>query len=474
MSDYSLPADLAAEAAVIGAALIDPAVASELIWLTPDLFTHPVYALAWRAVGDVAREAAPDLVTVLDRMATLDASLAHDGITLVYDAVNVTPHASHARHYAGVVLRLAQKRLLITAAGQIASEAYQADDPDRVGTVAMQRLARILALSPAHHTSRQTYSQVLDALADDTWRRMDQPESGLRTGFARIDSRSGGYEPGQLILLAGRPGSGKSALLLAIARRVAGRLHAQGSGCVDVATLEMPSVSQARRLVAGRAGLDTQRLRGGFRCGDEVDMAAWGTFSHALESDRDEVGDALAFHEGIVTTDQLSLLATEAKNAHGLRLLAIDQLDLMGDAAKDGNETARIGAISLRLKQMAMRLGIVVLCAVQLNRQTEARGTEAKRPQLADLRQSGRLEQDADMVYGLYRPSYYLAPREGDPLAYAAWAELLTLKHRDGEAGVMIPLRFDKQAATFDEWDGERWPVRDMARLVRERERSER
>lgn len=474
--EYAMPASIQAEAGVIGAALIDGGIVGHLPWLIPEMFTHPGYQLTWEAMRALVRDgAAVDITTVLDRMERMSRD-ASEYATLAFQAVAETPHSGHARHYASIVLKKHQQRELIRLAHRLTTDAFGDADPELVTQGGMQRLSQIMALSPDHTTGRKTYGEVLDALHEDVLGRMDNPHRAIRSGFPRIDAWTGGFEPGQLILIAARPGAGKSALGLSMSRRMAGHAHHTGRGAVDIVTMEMTMIAQARRIIAARnlPPLDTRLMRQGFREYDQIDEIAYARFIRDLEADREDVGDSLAFHEGVISTDQLAVLANEAKVNHKTFALVIDQLDLFADTSKEG-ETQRIASISRRLKHIAMRLGIVIICLVQLNRETERRSGGDKRPQLSDLKQSGNLEQDADMVLALYRPSYYFAPdddmNEREAAAYSEWAELLTLKHRDGQAGIVTPLRFIGAAASYTDWDDEAFMIRDMMDLVAARER---
>lgn len=470
------PASVEAEAGIIGSSFGEPVLVAHLNWLTPNMFTHPSYRATWDAMQSLSHDGEPvDMTTVYERMTHMSDHGADD-----YDrsmgTVGMTHDSSNARHYAAIVLKKYQQRQLMLIANRLAQHAYGDTDPELTAQLSMQAMSKLMALSPDHRTGRKTYSEVLDMLHEDTLRRMEHPDQALRTGFARIDAWTGGLEPGQFILVAARPGAGKSAFGLSLGRRIAGRLHHKGAGAVDIVTMEMGMLSQARRIVAARGepALDTRAMRQGYRDGDEVDLQAYTEFVRYLELDRAEVGNALAFHEGVITTDQLAVLAMESKTNYGTQVFIIDQLDLFGDTNRNG-EYERISTISMKLKQLAMRLQVVIICLVQLNREPEKRSGGDKRPMLSDLRASGRLEQDADMVLGLYRPSYYFPAdddwMEGAIEPYVKWAEMLTLKFRDGQSDIMTPLCFINSAASYTDWDAERWPVKQIAEFVTHREK---
>jgi replicative DNA helicase len=241
------------------------------------------------------------------------------------------------------------------------------------------------------------------------------------------------------------------AMLLNMARQLA-----RTGGTCDYVTLEMTALQQARRMVASESQINSSLIRAGFRDvvrerRDEVDAELFARFTQAVERLRDEIGDVVYVQEEGLTVEQLRDHLTEVVTSRDCRLVVVDQLDLFTGPGGRETEQEHVSRISKALKQIARDLEIVVLCLVQLNRNLEGRmGVQGKRPQLADLRMSGRLEMDADMVLFLHRPCVY---EPGLRLShYAQYTEVWAGKVREGEAGGMVPLCFTGQFATFSDW----------------------
>lgn len=445
-----------AEIAFIGSMLIDPKAAVEFSWVLSRWFTHPTYRLAWEAMRTLlGKGIIPDMVTTMDQMG-VDGTDDGETMERLIQSVNAAPNSAHAGDYAGTIMAKAKARKCLDIGRMLVTQAYGQDVDDALD-VAMRQLAAIQMSGDTDKRRSRSYGEVLEALDADTQARSRGEWMGLHTGYRELDFWTGGIEPGAFVILAGRPGSGKSALGVCIARRIAGHLQHTGGGSVEIVTMEMSAMAQARRLVAHRSDgtLTTRAMRQGFReSGDIIDIQAR-QFTRVWMQEHEDAGKTLWFSETVFTTEQLYLRAMEAKLQRNLQVLVIDQLDLLGDESRVG-ETERISQISRALKQLAMKLNIVVLCLAQLNREVEKRADH--RPELADLRSSGRLEQDADIVMGLYRPSVYFAPEDRDPAWYGEWAELLGLKMREDQANVMMPLRFIPQAAAYTDWDEESWP----------------
>lgn len=473
--DAQKPYNIPAETAVIGAILIDPSAYSEVAHLTPEMFGKPVYRLAWKAILELAHEGVtPDVVTVDDRMHALNEHVAQDAY-LITQAVAETPTFHNIRHYANDVLRCYQQRAIMDAALRMTAAAHNQADPTQIIQQSLMRLSRIGALNPDAHTGRITYPQIIDRLQEDTFERQvdrmehpNDPRLSFLTGFGALDRATGGFEPGDLVLLASRSGGGKSGFGLSVGRRVGARYHRTGFGTVDYLTMEMSALAQARRIIGHYGNIDSLTMRKGFVAVDEVDVAAYHHFLSVMRLDVDLVGDALGFYEQVMTTDQLAVFATQGKANRDLRFLIVDQLNLFADSSREG-ERIRMSNMSRALKQLAMRLGIVILCMVQLNREVEKYAD--KRPTLANIKESDNLGNDADIVLSLHRPSYYFDTPIRNGTAFEKWAELNILKYRNGNPDISIPLEFDR--GFFTDWDAESWPVAEMRRLVARVEKGE-
>lgn len=470
MNDYIRPADPHAEEAVIGSILIDPDAYADVAWLTSKMFTEPRWARTWQAMVDLAKEGIrPDIVTVQDKMAAAD----EEDTVMLYQTERSTPTSTGIRHYADIVLRKYQQWGMIVAAHQLLKDAYADTDPRQSGQNSLMRVSKVLALSPDQAAARIPYPTILDRLYEDVYERQvdrmrnpTNPHLSFLTGFPAIDRWTGGFEKGDLVLIAARPAVGKSALGLSLARRIAARYHAIGSSTVDYVTFEMAAIAQARRIIGNNAGIDTLDMRKGFVEVDDIDMQTYATFLSAIEQEKQNVGESLGFFEHLMTTDQLAVHATAGVVNNGLRFLIIDQLNLFTDTHREG-ERMRMATMSRALKLLAMRLGIVIICLVQISRKAEERNDH--RPQLADLKESGDLEANADIVLGIYRPAAYYPIPEHGAAAFGEWSELLTLKYRNGMPNIMTPLAF--KHGYFTDWDDAARPITDMLPIIKQAER---
>lgn len=471
MTDRLPPQNIEAETAVLGSILIDPdALAAAADLLTAEDFYRNAHHTIFAAMLELATRRTPaDLITVIEALERRGDLEGVGGASYVSSLANRVPTSANVVYYAEIVANKAISRRLIHAAGEIAGIAYNEPDAEAAQEEAERILASVRRLSGTG--ASRTYGDVLDELLEDTLARVEAVASGARyglsTGFRLLDSHVVGMEPGELIYAAGRPGSGKSAFVMAVAREVAihladmarkSGLPQEQVGTVEWITLEMPGKQQARRLVAARAALDTKHIRAGFPAkpgsSDPFDAEAYHRFKTIVELQREQFGQSLRITDGTVSLRGLRALVARAAAERHCRLVVLDQLDLLAleqEGERRGvSEFERITRFSRELKQMALQYGLTILCLVQLNRQVEYR--QNKRPMLADLRMSGQLEQDGDFVWGLYRPAYYDAERAEADQTFAEFTELLVLKARDGVANVTVPLRYEGTYTRFSDW----------------------
>ena len=454
-----LPQSVDAEASVLGSIIYDPdAMARMAGYLEASDFYREAHRTIYQAALSLFSAQEPiDLITLRDELERRGALEDVGGISYVSSLTNDVPTSAHVDSYARIVRRCARNRALIHAAGQIAAVAYNQPDDDAAVDVALDLVLKVASRgSTSGQTITRSLAQVLNDLATDVMARMDaDTPPGIPTGFVALDQAIVGIEAPDLIYLAGRPGSGKSALGLKIALQAALHLHARAlPGSVDVVTLEMSARQQARRLVADRSEQNTRYIRSGFRehgtLGDP-DLDAWARFDEQRLWLQERAGDRLFFTDGVVSMASLRALVQRAVAERGCRLVVIDQLDLFSD---DGDEYERVTKMSRQLKRIAKACGVAILCMVQLSRKVEERRN--KRPLLSDLRQSGQLEQDADAVWGIYRAAYYDAKND-DPY-FKQHTELLLLKGRDTGAGATIHLRFEEEYTRFRDWPAD-WQI---------------
>jgi replicative DNA helicase len=322
-------------------------------------------------------------------------------------------------------------RRLITAAGQIASIAYEeAEDVDEV----VDRAEQILFGVSERRISRDLVpiKQILGEYYDRIeylHQHRDEP-LGIPTGFSKVDKLLGGFQRSDMIIVAGRPSMGKTSLTLSIAHNAAKKFNQR----VAIFSLEMSGEQVVQRLISAETGIDSQRLRLGQIKDDE-----WPLFAQATGI----LSDMTLY---IDDTPALSALEMRTKARrlhaeHGVDLIIVDYLQLMRGDRRVENRVQEISSISRALKALARELKVPVVAVSQLSRAVESR--QDKRPILADLRESGALEQDADVVIFIYRDVMYNPDTEQPNIA-----ELLVSKHRNGPTG-MVPLHFKSELAQF-------------------------
>jgi replicative DNA helicase len=427
------PQSVEAEEAVLGSLLIDPdAIIRLATFLRPEDFYREKHGWIYDCVLTLHERREPvDFLTVcdeLDRREQLDEVGGAAFITLL---VNAVPTSIHAEHYARIVERAATRRRLIDAAGQIAGLAYQeADDVEEVVDHAEQILFGVSErrISRELVPIKQVVSDYYDRIEYLT--RHQGELIGIPTGFMDIDKLLGGLQRSDMVILAARPSVGKTSLALCIAHNAA-KLHGQR---VAFFSLEMSDEQVVQRLISAETGIDSQRLRRGKIADDE-----WGRFVKAAS-------DLAEIHFYIDDTPGISALElrTKARRVHaefGIDLIVVDYLQLMRGDLRAENRVQEISAISRALKALARELNVPVLALSQLSRGVESRTD--KRPILSDLRESGALEQDADVVIFIYRDEMYNENTERQNIA-----DIIVAKHRNGPTGT-VSLYFNRELAQF-------------------------
>ncbi len=338
-------------------------------------------------------------------------------------------------HYVDIVEVKAVRRGLIDGGARIAELGYQ---EDMELEQALDR-AEELIYKLSRRGTAQEYWSLRDFLQDHVDRLEElhkdperRPARSLSTGFAEFDALTSGLHPSNLVVLAGRPGTGKTSLALDIARNAALRQKKN----VGFFSMEMPKEQILERILCAEARVDLHKLRAGY-----LPAAKWGQIAEAAG----HINDALVL---VDDTPAAAVLAIRSKarrmnSEHGLDLIVVDYLQLIDAGVRTDIREQEISYISRSLKGLARELDVPVIACSQLNRAVERR--ETKRPQLSDLRESGAIEQDADMVVFIYRPDYYEDPAQS---VQVADTEIIVAKHRNGPLGKFI-LRFVKQYASF-------------------------
>jgi replicative DNA helicase len=429
------PQSIEAEEAVLGALLIDPdAIIQVATILRPDDFYREKHA--WIYEADLAlheRREPIDFLTICDEMERRGQLDEVGGPAFITSLINAVPTSIHIEHYAHIVERAATLRRLIDAAGQIAALAYQeTDDVDEVVDHAEQimfgvserRISRDLV------PIRQVLSAYYDRVEYLTLHRGEL--IGIPTGFVDMDKLLGGLQRSDMIILAARPSVGKTSLALSIAHNAAKKFKQR----VAVFSLEMSAEQVVQRLISSETRIDSQRLRRGEIADDE-----WARFMKATG----DLAEAMIFIDDTpgVSALEVRTKARRLHAEHGLDLIVLDYLQLMRGDTRSENRVQEISSISRSLKALARELNVPVLAISQLSRGVEARTD--KHPILSDLRESGALEQDADVVIFIYRDELYNENTERKNIA-----DVIIAKHRNGPTGT-VALYFQKELALFRE-----------------------
>jgi len=378
------------------------------------------------------RNEAIDLVTVTEELDQKGHLVDIGGAAYITKLSNNVPSSLHAEAYGHRVEETAIRRRMLEAANKIAKLAYEEnltldtvmDDSEKaVFNVSQRRTTQDL------QPIRTVLSDYFDRMEELSQR--DEELVGVPTGFIDIDRMLGGLQPSDLLIIAGRPGMGKTGFILSAIKNAA-LTHKKH---VAIFSLEMSNEQLVQRIIAQETGIDSTRLRSGKLSPDE-----WLLFTQAIEV----LSDTHIFLDDTPALTPLQL-RTKCRRLHleyKLDLIVVDYLQLMGGDMRTNNRVQEVSDISRNMKILARELNVPVLAAAQLSRAVEQRSD--KRPVLSDLRESGSLEQDADIVMFIYRPEVYEEDSQFKNLA-----EIIIAKHRNGPTGE-VQLVFRKNLAKFE------------------------
>ena len=433
-AEPSIPHSREAEEAVIGAVLINPEVFYDVApFLEAEDFYIHRHRWIWEAYGSLHEQRIPvDLVTLGEELDRKGRLTEVGGPAYLTALVNQVPTSLNAESYGRIVEGHSIRRKMINAANRIASVAY--DEKNVVDSVMDEAEKAVFNVSERRlKHDVQTISKVLSAFydrVDDLAKRGDEI-FGVPTGFIDLDRLLAGLQPSDLLIIAGRPAQGKTGFLLTVARNAA-LMHKKH---VAIFSLEMSNEQVVQRLLSQETGIDSQRLRMG-----KLAEKEWGLLAQAIEV----LSGTHVFLDDTpaITPMQLRTKCRRLHMEYGLDLILVDYLQLMAGDTRTENRVQEVSYISRNLKVLARELNVPVLAAAQLSRAVEQR--ENKRPVLSDLRESGSLEQDSDIVMFIYRPDQY----EDDPEKQNI-AEIIVAKHRNGPTDT-IELIFRSALAKFE------------------------
>ena len=429
------PQNIEAEKAVLGAMLIkkDAIIEVQEI-LRPEDFYREAHKVAYEAMLKLTdNEEAVDIVTLTEELRKEEQLERVGGVRFVTDIANTVPTAANISYHAKIVKEKAELRRLIDAATAIAAAAYE--DTDEVANIMDDAEKRILAVAAGQSTDGfEPMKTILLRTFDRINDLYDSKGNitGISTGFKDLDNLTSGLQPSDLVLVAARPSMGKTAFTLNMASYIG--LH--NLGTVAFFSLEMSKEQLMQRMLCSEGGIDAQRLRTG-----QLEDEEW----TRLVETANRLNNAPIFIDDTadITVMEMRSKARRLKAEHGLSVIFIDYLQLMqGRPSKNNdNRQQEISEISRSLKALARELNVPVIALSQLSRSVESR--QVKRPMLSDLRESGSLEQDADIVMFLYREDYYDKDTEAKNIT-----EVIIAKHRNGPVDT-IKLFFQKEFTKF-------------------------
>ena len=429
-----LPQSIEAEEAILGAILENPAALGRVVEsLKPDSFYKPAHKIIYEAMLNMFRKNEPiDIVTISEYLRNREELEAAGGRAYINElAINVIT-TTNIEYYAKIVQEKEIKRALINAGSEIVSMSYETDDTDNVLDNAQKLIFNIAS---------QKDSSDLVAIQDLVVESYEQIEHrfnnkdelvGVTTGFYDLNALTSGLQKSDLIILAARPSMGKTAFALNLAQNVA----LKGKKAVAIFSLEMPKQQLTKRMLCSEAEVDTQRITSG-----NIQPKDWEKLVDAMT----RLSDAKIYIDdtsGVTATDVKAKCRRLMMEEKELGLIIIDYLQLMEGGGNTNDRNQQISQISRSLKGLARELDVPIIALSQLSRGVEQRND--KRPMLSDLRDSGAIEQDADIVMFIYRDEYY----NRDDVNNKGKAEVIIAKHRNGPVGT-VELLFQSSITKF-------------------------
>lgn len=465
--DRTPPHAMEAERSLLGSILLDPQVLNDVVEIvpSPESFYKESHGTIYKALVDTFdAHQSGDLVQLTETLRARGVLDRVGGTGYLMELAEAVPSAASAPYYARLIADAARLRKLIDAAGEILHDAYTGADgtPDgakRVIDLAEKRIFDIA--SEDINAEPESLKELLHAEMQRIDEADGRPIMGVPTGFPDLDQMTSGLQPEELIILAARPSMGKTAIALNLAEQIAfggvtpwePRRHAKPVP-VGIFSLEMSRGALVQRLLSARSGVDSAKLRNGMVNAEEYER---------LRQASAELAEAPMIIDDTpgMTVLTLRAKARRMKQRHGIGCIVIDYLQLLSSptAARESRQV-EVSEISRSIKALARELKLPVICLAQLNRGAEQR--EGNRPRMSDLRESGSIEQDADVVALLHRESYY---HRGEP----AWdpnspefdeenrdklnlAELILAKQRNGPTGT-VKLVWDSHVVRFKSYD---------------------
>ena len=427
------PHNIEAEESVLGSMLLSKdAIAEVLELLREDDFYRPAHRTVFRSILELYGHGdAVDAVTVQEELRRNGALADIGGAPFLHTLVASVPTAANAGYYARIVKEAGVLRRLIDVGTQIVQLGFETpQDTERAVDIAESLVYQVAQgrVTEDYHSLRDVLTGTLEAI--ERLHEDHREITGVPTGFPDLDRLTSGLQPANLVIVAARPAVGKSTLGLDVARHAAVKAGVP----TVVFSLEMSKTELVQRLMCAECTVDMQRLRTG-----RMEESDWTRLTRSLG----KLADAPLFIDDSPGTTMMEIRAKcrRLKQRHGLGLVVVDYLQLMQPSKRFENRQQEVSEISRSLKLLAKELDVPVMAISQLSRQTESRSD--RRPMLSDLRESGALEQDSDVVLFIYRDELYdpESPRKGE-------ADLILAKHRNGPTDT-VTVTFQGQYSRF-------------------------
>ncbi len=430
------------EEAVLGAIMIErDAVIAVLDILKPESFYKESHQKLYRAIVDISMAEKPiDILTVTEELKKTGELEDVGGAAYITQLTGRVASAAHLEFHARIVAQKYIQRELIRVTSEIQGKAFdESIDVDELLDFSEQQLFEIAEGNIKKETSKinSLIKQAIEQIEEAAKR--EDSLSGVPSGFSRLDRMTSGWQPSDLVIVAARPSMGKTAFVLSMARNMA----VEHKRPVAVFSLEMSSVQLVNRLIVAETSLPSERIRNG-----RLERWEWEQLDYKIKS----LVEAPIFIDDTpaISIFELRAKCRRLKNLYDIQIIIVDYLQLMtGPPETKGNREQEVSTISRSLKGIAKELNVPIIALSQLNRSVETR-TGSKRPQLSDLRESGAIEQDADLVLFIHRPEKYGMDVDEEGNSVRGLAEIIVAKHRNGAIGD-VHLKFREEFAKFSD-----------------------
>ncbi|MBR1632114.1 MAG: replicative DNA helicase [Paludibacteraceae bacterium] len=438
------PQAIELEETTLGALMIENGAYDRVCqFLKAEYFYMPAHQKIFAAIAQLAGHEQPvDMYTVVEQLRKSEDLESVGGMPYIASLTTKVISAAHLEYHGRIISQKYVERELIRIAGKISEHAF--DETTDVDDQLQQAQAALFELN--QHSQMRDFNRI-DSVVQEALERMraagqKDGATGIRSGYIDLDNITSGWQRSDLIIIAARPAMGKTAFVLSMAKNIA----VDSNVPVAIFSLEMSNVQLANRLIMNVCELDGSKLKSG-----QISQDDW----KQIDTNIQRLSDAPIY---IDDTPSLSVAELRSKSRrlvseHGVQLIIIDYLQLMNASGMNvGSREQEVSTISRSLKALAKELDIPVIALSQLNRSVESRNNDGKRPQLSDLRESGAIEQDADMVCFIHRPEYYKMYDDGNGNSTIGKAEIIIAKHRNGAVDT-VTLRFKGQYAKFANLD---------------------